>query len=59
MTKLQNCWEYQEYLIHLKEKKRFLLSIKGEIKILESFEFEMPSGDEIEQRYLTLNKAIS
>jgi hypothetical protein len=36
--------KYREKLIELAPKRRFLLSIKGEVKLLESFEYQLPNA---------------
>ena len=43
--------EYMKYHQDLKRRKRFLLSIKGEITLLESFNYEIPNGETIKKRY--------
>ena len=43
----------------LKEKKRFLLSIKGTVKLVEAFNFPIPSGNVIKQKYIEITKVHS
>lgn len=49
--------DYLDLQNKLKKRKRFILSIKGEIKILEAFEFNFPSGEDIKNKLIELSNA--
>ena len=43
--------DYYSYLRDLQQRKRFLVCFKGNIKLTQSFDFKMPLGTEIKNKY--------
>ena len=43
--------EYNRFIHELKERKKFLLSYKGNLTLVKSFDFQIPDGSSIKNRY--------
>lgn len=43
--------EYIKFLSELKERRRFLLNYKGDLTLVKSFDFQLPDGSSIKNKY--------